>query len=271
MVGIRPKAPFASVGPGPLLIAHRGGSLEAPENTVASIKHGVAVGTDWQEIDVTLSSDERVVVIHDDTLERTTNGQGDVERTPIARLTALSAGHPKWSPEAQERFKALGVAIPDFGDRYKDERVPTLEQVLQVRNSRVMIEMKKTSRPARLAERVVAVVRAARASDRVILASFEFELIDAVHQLDPSIPIMGIVEDAGAIDHMLDLPVSVLAVDKPVVAAAVQAAPAGVAVWTWTVYTPQEAEALVAQGAHGLITDAPRKLVEALRPAVASR
>ena len=272
MVGIRPKAPFASAIPGPLIIAHRGGSLEAPENTLASIKHGVAAGADWQEIDVTLSSDDKVVVIHDDTLERTTNGKGDVERTPIAKLTALLAGQPKWSKEALDRFKGLGIEVPDFGDRFKDEHVPTLQQVLEVPRSRLMIEIKKTTRPARLAERVVAAVQAAHASDRVILGSFEFNIIDAVHQIDPSLPIMGIVDNATALDHWLDLPISVLAVDKPVVPAAMQAAPAGVAVWTWTVYNQEEAETLVAQGAHGIITDAPRKLVAALRDAaVATR
>ena len=272
MVGIRPKAPFAAAGPGPLIIAHRGGSLEAPENTLASIKHGVESGADWQEIDVTLSSDDQVVVIHDDTLERTTNGRGQVERTPMAKLAALSAGQPKWAKDARDRFKGLGIALPDFGDRFKDEHVPTLQQVLAIPNGRLMIEIKKTLRPARLAERVVAAVHAARASDRVVLASFEFDVIDAVHQIDPSLAIMGIVDRAGGIDHMLDLPVSALAVEKSVVPAAMQAAPAGVAVWTWTVYSPEEAETLVAQGAHGLITDVPSQLVTALRPApVASR
>src|SRR5688500_15952335 len=79
-----PQPPFRAVL-GPVIIAHRGGSLEAPENTLAAIRHGAAVGSDWIEIDVTLSRDDEVIVIHDDTLERTTDGTGMVEAMTLSQ------------------------------------------------------------------------------------------------------------------------------------------------------------------------------------------
>jgi glycerophosphoryl diester phosphodiesterase len=266
MVGIRPKAPFAAVGQGPLIIAHRGGSLEAPENTVAAVRHGVAVGSDWQEVDVTLSRDEHLVVIHDDTVDRTTGGRGEVESKSIAELTALAAGKPRWSPDAQHHLAEVGAKLPDFGEAYAHERVPTLQDILAIPNSRLMIEMKKTPRPARLAQQVVQAVRGARAGEHVALGSFEFELLDAVHQLDPALPLVGIVGESGQLDRMLDLPIAVLAVDKNMLEKALRVAPAGVAVWVWTVYTPREAQGLIDGGAHGLITDIPRELLSVLRP-----
>mgnify|MGYP001430339796 CR=1 FL=1 len=71
------QPPFRAIV-GPVLIAHRGGALEVPENTLAGVRHAIAVEADWIEIDVTLSRDDQVVVIHDTTLERTTNGTGPV-------------------------------------------------------------------------------------------------------------------------------------------------------------------------------------------------
>ena len=103
ILGLRPPAPFAAVGVGPLIIAHRGGSLEAPENTLAAFRHGVAAGSDWQELDVTLSSDGQLVVIHDDDLDRTTNGSGPVGKKTWADLQKLTAGQPNWSKEAAIR------------------------------------------------------------------------------------------------------------------------------------------------------------------------
>ncbi len=123
------KPPFAGVT-GPVIVAHRGGSLEAPENTLAAVKHGIEVGSDWQEIDVQLSKDQRVVVMHDDTLDRTTNGSGPVGEVLAVDLQQLTAGQPNWSAKVKVRLKALGVSEPAFGDRFARETVPSLEQVL---------------------------------------------------------------------------------------------------------------------------------------------
>lgn len=261
---VRPPTPFAGVV-GPVVIAHRGGSLEAPENTLAAVRHGVEVGADWQEIDVTLSKDGHVVVIHDDTLERTTDGAGLVEQQTLAQLRALRAGSPRFADYVQARLGKLGVAVPDFAARFPDERIPTLEEVLAIPEARLMIEMKATTRVHELASKVVDLVDAAGASGRVALGSFETALLEAANVRDPTLPLVGIVESAEGLEEKLMLPLSVLAVNVELAHAAMQAAPAGVAVWTWTVYAPEQVEPLIELGVHGLITDAPREVLLRLR------
>jgi len=95
--------------PHPRIIGHRGGGTLAPENTLAGIRKASESGLGAVEFDVMLSADKVPVLIHDETLERTTNGSGSVSATPYAGLAALDAG--AW-----------------FGPRYRGERLPTFEQ-----------------------------------------------------------------------------------------------------------------------------------------------
>src|SRR2546425_7902993 len=95
--------------PYPRIIGHRGGGTLAPENTLAGIRKAATMGFGGVEFDVMLSADKVPLLIHDETLDRTTNGQGSVAATPYARLASLDAG--AW-----------------FGPEYRGERVPTLEQ-----------------------------------------------------------------------------------------------------------------------------------------------
>ena len=95
--------------PYPRIVAHRGGGALAPENTLAGIRKAAAMGFGGVEFDVMLSADKVPLLIHDETLDRTTSGQGSVAATPYARLASLDAG--AW-----------------FGPEYRGERVPTFEQ-----------------------------------------------------------------------------------------------------------------------------------------------
>jgi len=95
-----------------LLIAHRGASGYAPENTLAAFRKAVAMGLGFIETDLQLSRDARFVAIHDDTVNRTTNGQGSVHDLTLAELRRLDAG--SW-----------------FGSSFVGERIPTLEETLE--------------------------------------------------------------------------------------------------------------------------------------------
>jgi glycerophosphoryl diester phosphodiesterase len=261
---VRPPPPFAGVA-GPLIIAHRGGSLEAPENTVAAFAHAVACGADWQELDVTLTKDEQAVVIHDDTLDRTTTGRGRVDTHTLAELRQLTAGRPRPSDTVRAALDLFHVTPPDFGARYATQRVPTLDEALAVPDTRLMIELKKVAHPRRLAEVVVAAIRRADAAPRVAVASFDSDLLELVHDREPAVPLIGLVEEEQAIEGKLLLPIQVLAARLDLVAAARAAVPPAVAVWGWTAYTPEMAEMAVQSGAHGVITDAPSAVVKAFR------
>ncbi|MEZ4270952.1 MAG: glycerophosphodiester phosphodiesterase family protein, partial [Myxococcota bacterium] len=248
----RPPIPLAGVA-GPLVIAHRGGSLEAPENTLAAIRHAVDIGTDWQEIDVTLSKDGAVVVIHDDELERTTSGHGLVAQHNLADLQKLRAGRPTWRDEKRQALLTrFGIEVPDFGERFAAETIPTFEEVLGVAGARLMVELKTVSpdRVKELAKKVVAAVRRSDSYDRVIIGSFAADLLWAVHDLEPSLPLIGIAEDPLGIDRMLNLPVAALAVHTDQVSTALEASPPGIAVWVWTIYSVEMGETAFQQGAH---------------------
>jgi glycerophosphoryl diester phosphodiesterase len=102
------------------VIAHRGGAKLAPENTLAAFQHAINLGVDMIEIDVEQTSDSIVVVLHDDHVDRTTNGTGRIDSLSYAYVKELDAG--SW-----------------FADEYKDERVSTLEDVLQLINGQVIL------------------------------------------------------------------------------------------------------------------------------------
>ena len=256
---------FSRTPAGPLVIAHRGGSLEAPENSVASISHGVSAGSDWQEVDVTLTADGVLVVIHDDTLDRTTIATGLVEQKRWAEIAGLSVGAPRWPDGAEERLRGMDVELPRFDQRFASERVPTLEQVLRVPGVRLMIELKKTTRSAALAQATVRAVQAAKMQQRVAIGSFSYDIVEAAYRADLSIPLIGIVDDPQEIATMLRLPIAILAVDKAMLAEARAKAPKNVAVWVWTAYHPREAQALADGGADGIITDAPAAVLRSFR------
>ena len=255
---------FASTT-GPVIIAHRGGSLEAPENTIAAVKHGAAAGADWVEIDVTLSKDEQVIVVHDDTLERTTDGEGEVTELTVEQIQRHDAGDPVPTDGAIAAMAQVGVTAEPFGDRFKGERVPTFREVLEAADIPLMVELKAYPDPRKLVDRVVADLRLANAQHRAALGSFETDLLWAANDKDPSIPLIGIVANPDKIDEMLRLPIRVLAVNTALADLALAKAPRGVSVWTWTVYDVDTAVNLRGGGVHGLITDIPLELVTAMR------
>src|SRR4051794_41111249 len=97
----------------PLLIAHRGGAGEAPENTLAAFRRSLAMGITWFELDVQSTRDGALVVIHDETIDRTTNGTSPVASLLFEEIRRLDAGS-------------------HFGPEYAGEKVPTLREVLEL-------------------------------------------------------------------------------------------------------------------------------------------
>ena len=153
-----PKSASFWAAAGPQVFAHRGGSALGPENTIAAFDLGLAAGADGLELDVHLSADGVVVVHHDETLDRTTNGSGPLARRTADELAAIDAGH-RFEREGRFEWRGQGVGIP------------TLREVLH-RYTRVpiIIEMKVDS--AAMGEALAAEVRRADAVQRVCAAGF---------------------------------------------------------------------------------------------------
>lgn len=135
----------------PLVIAHRGANLLAPENTLAAFRLAAQLGAQAVEFDVQLSRDGEVVVIHDAELERTTDGRGSVATSTAAELRRLDAG--SW-----------------FGPQYANERIPLLREVLELPLIPV-IEIKTTGGQSRqLADRLAELLNVHGRSDAIIIS-----------------------------------------------------------------------------------------------------
>jgi glycerophosphoryl diester phosphodiesterase len=155
-----------------LVVAHRGSSGKAPENTLAAFKLAVEEGADMIECDVRLTRDGEVVVYHDKTLDRTTDGTGRVEKRTLVELRKVDAG--SW-----------------FNDTFSGERIPTLDEVLELLDERAYlnIELKSDSPQRRLGScleaRVVELVKKHRAEDWVFLGSFDHRLMADIKERHP--------------------------------------------------------------------------------------
>lgn len=263
---LEPAAFFGDLHRRPLVVAHRGGSLEAPENTLEALRRGVAVGSDWQEVDVALTADNEPVILHDDTLERTTGTLGEVARWQLEDVLQLPVGNPRWDDGVRARLLLLGIEVlPTFAGAYVGARLPSLRQVLAVPGARLMLELKATSRPQAMARAVLAAVAAAGASYRVAIASFDGEVLDAVAARAPQLPLVGLAETMPQARDMLRRRLAVLGVHTPLVREAWAATPPQIAVWAWTTYTVKMAQQAVADGAAGVIADNPAAVMLALR------
>lgn len=112
---VRPRPGRAYLAGAPVFVAHRGGGRLAPENTLAAFGPAVSEwGVDMLEMDVRLTSDGHVVVIHDETVDRTTDGTGRVAEHTLEELRALDAGHRFTDLEGEPSFRGRGVRVPTF-------------------------------------------------------------------------------------------------------------------------------------------------------------
>lgn len=159
----------------PYIIAHRGISAKAPENTLAAFERAAQVpGIDMIELDVRLSKDNEVIVLHDRTLQRTTTGNGPARSYTLDELKSFDAG--SW-----------------FHPSYASERIPTLREVLEAVGTKLWVNIEVKSDlfhredPEYLAQRVLAVVRDCEMSARVLVSSFDHAIVAAVKRLEPNI------------------------------------------------------------------------------------
>ena len=238
-----------------LVIAHRGDSAHRPENTLASFRRALEVGADHVELDVQLTRDDRLVVIHDPTLDRTTNGHGPVSEHSLEEIRALSAGYPTL-----------------FGDRYADQKVPTLEEAFELLRgrARVMIEIKRESVSEEAADgieaRIVEAVRQAEMFEHVGVASFLPLALARCRRIAPDLPRAALFAP--------NLPADVVAVGRDIeanlvlphksmlddaLAAAIKEA--GLRLGTWVVDDPEELDSLARFGLIGAATNDPGGLL----------
>jgi glycerophosphoryl diester phosphodiesterase len=224
--------------PSPLVIAHRGASIERPENTLAAFRRALALEADGIELDVHVTCDGVPVVFHDPTLRRLTGGRGRIVRK-------------KWAELAPLRVRGA-------------EPIPRLADVLRLTRGLavVQVEMKSGAVPA-----VVRAVARARAAEWVILASFDRRLVAAARDLAPAIPRMLISEGRDAPAALVRQLAACGAAGISVNHRAIRSAAwvrhfhqRGYAVWSWTVNDPVLARRLAGWGVDALLGDDPALL-----------
>jgi glycerophosphoryl diester phosphodiesterase len=232
----------------PFVIAHRGASGHAPENTQAAVRVARALGCRWVEVDVQLSADGVPVVIHDHTLDRTTNGHGPVGGVTAGDLAALDAG--SW-----------------FAPNFSDERVPTLEAILQTCRTLHLglnIELKPAPNSEdETAEAVAAVV--GEASQPLLLSSFSHQALHRLRGLVPHMPLGALFRSPPHEDEVAQVGVPVVSVhvaanrlnDRDVV----RLVGAGYRVLAYTVNDLAQARRLQDWGTSAIFSDFPERIL----------
>lgn len=234
----------------PVRIAHRGASGRAPENTRAAFAAALALGVDAIELDCQLSADGVPVVIHDETLDRTTSGLGPVCAKRWDELATLDAG--AWRGEA-----------------FRGERIPTLVDVLAQLDGRVVlnVEIKSARDVGAIEAPLVELVTTRGALSWVIFSSFHEAAIRNVRAASAEAAI-GVLWDRkpaeGALALAAELGARCIAPSRrlatPELVAAAHARELGV--WVWTVNEVAEMRRLVAAGVDALFSDYPERFAE---------
>jgi glycerophosphoryl diester phosphodiesterase len=203
----------------PALVAHRGGAALAPENTLAAFRKGLALGVDYLEMDVHMSKDGIPVVIHDPTIDRTTDGSGRVSDYTVAQLQAFNAA-AKFPGGATER-----------------QVIPTFAQVLDLARDtpvRLEVEVKTDTNGRRypgIEQKLLDELAARSMLDRVKILAFEFDTLKQVKALNPRVLCIalisveyyrahGAIPPAAVIDDVMTYGADGIGVDKNLLSAA---------------------------------------------------
>ncbi|MEI6851825.1 MAG: glycerophosphodiester phosphodiesterase family protein [Bacteroidota bacterium] len=234
------------------IVAHRGGSLLAPENTLAAFNNAIQIGAAWIEIDVHQTSDKVTVVIHDNTLDRTTNGKGSVNKTSFEKLRSFDAGGK-------------------FSNRFVGEKVPTLDETLTLIAGKcnLLIEIKNPDASREIEKDVVSLIQKHQAWSWCVVQSFHYQSVLKVHQLDTQIktallfvkPNIEKVKNDAEMSFLSGINIYQRFAGKRTIE---KLHSLHKTVFVWTVNDSKRIRKIVENGADGIMTDDPQMMKELL-------
>jgi glycerophosphoryl diester phosphodiesterase len=252
-----------------LIIGHRGASAYEPENTMPSFELADDLNADYVELDVHLTKDKELIVMHDDDVKRTTEAAGKIKDFTLAELKELTA-----NPEKDERVAVSG----------KDEEayeIPTLREVVEGMKGelRFVIELKDTEQYPGIEEELVGLMKECgltgvddKGYPKAVIHSFDEKALKHVHKIDSTIPLLQLISfDEGEeaqlsekelkdiLTYASGISVSYEALTPPFVNTMHGE---GLAVYAYTVNDPEAALKLQAMGVNGIHTDEPDLLSE---------
>lgn len=239
----------------PLIIAHRGASIDAPENTAIAIELAAHQGAKWVEVDLHLTADRQIVVIHDETVNKTTNGKGRVLTMTLAELQALDAG--SW-----------------FGNEYAGQRLLTLEQLITLLDRwqlNVNLEIKAdTDEEGETSEVTAQILQKHWPANKLLplISSFSTLALMTMQRIAPYLPRGLLLEkwDAKYTNLVEELEcVTVNLSQRYVNAESVSSIKTlNKKVMIYTVDDPAKAHELFAMGVNGIFTNCPGYMINAL-------
>jgi glycerophosphoryl diester phosphodiesterase len=261
---VLPHSYFADERPGVQVIAHRGGAGLGPEETLEAFDHAVQLGADILEMDVRSTADGSIVVLHDATVDRTTDGSGPVAEMSLEALRKLDAGY-RWTDDG-------GRSYPH---RAKGIRVPTLAEVYQrYAGKRMVVEMKV--RTSEFAQALCRLTREARMSERVLVASFDHATLRAFRKDCPEVATSMSAREAQVFIAQSRLHLAWLASPDAVALQVPErigdfevitpplledAHRRNLRVHAWTVNEEAEMQRLIGMGVDGIMSDRPDRLL----------
>ena len=242
------------------VIAHRGFSGAAPENTIAAVRAAIEIQADMAEIDVTLTADGHIVVIHDETLDRTTNGGGLVSDFGLTALQQLDAG--SW-----------------FAPRFAGERIPTLDIVLDEVEGRILlnVEIKSESVDRGVVPKLASSIRKRGMIDQVVVSSFSPTALEQMHSEAPEIRTAVLYntkfhQGRDAVEIVTGLGATVFNIKRQRLTKKMmrRCEDNDIPVGIYTVNKPRRMRRLVKKGIDAIFTDHPDRLLEVLNPTATS-
>lgn len=231
------------------IIAHRGFSALAPENTISAFQKAIDVGADYFELDVHVSLDGKPVVIHDATLDKTSsnNSNGKVADMNFKELLNENVGYSA-----------------KFGDLYSDETIPSLKKALELAKNKIKVCVEIKVENAN--EEIYKVIKDLDMQDEVIIFSFYPSVVKAFRELDANIQTLFLItqKNKNTIQTALDLGVNAIGLgplNKISKKYLKKAHHVKLEIWKWTINNPKKMQKLMALPIDGLITNHPDKAI----------
>lgn len=268
-----PAHPFFTQQEGVMVIAHQGGEWLRPSNTLVAFDHAVALGVDVLEMDIHLTADNVIILMHDDTVDRTTDGSGAIKEMTFAEIRALDAGY-YWTDDDGATYPYRGQGI----------RVPTLEEMFQrYPEMRMNIEIKQET-PS-MVRPFCQLIRDHNMEEKVLVGTFHQAAVEEFREecpdvlssmVEPEIQLffglntafLGALFQAPGVAFQVPLTSSLPVIGEVDVVTEpfIRGAHAhNIQVHAWTINEPDEMERLIGLGVDGIITDRPDLLLELVR------
>lgn len=245
-------------------IAHRGASAYAPEHTIAAYKLGQQLKGDYIEIDLQMTKDGHLVAMHDETVNRTTNGMGLVKEHTLEELKQLNAG------------STYNKKYPNLAKKeYENAKVPTLEEVIEVfgHDANYYIETKSPDEYSGMEEKLLEIINHYEIQDKVIIQSFSEESLRKIHNLNINIPLVQLLSYKKAVQlteleikryktYCIGLGMNYKYIDSTYVK---KIKKHGLEVHPFTVDNEQDMKRLLLWGVDGIFTNYPDRLHSLLK------